>query len=391
MNIKELLVRGVEEIIVKKDLEKKLGSGKKLRIKHGVDPTTKDLHIGYAVVYNRLRDFQDLGHKIVFLIGDFTARFGDPTDKEKIRTLRNEKEVRELAGDYINQLGKILDLKKTEIRYNSEWYDKMKADELLMLMSHFTSQRMIERDMFQERIKKGEEIGLHEPVYPVLQAYDSVMLKSDFTVIGSDQTFNELRARDLQRNFSQVPQDVMSMKILIGTDGKMKMSQSLGNYIGITENPAAQFGKIMSIPDNLIIHYFELATRMPMNKIQRLANELKKGLNPKEVKLKLAFEIVKMYHSENEAKKSQREFEKVFSKREVPEDIPCFSIKKKPVKLVEVLLGFGMVSSKSEARRLIEQKAVDVDGTTIFDKEEIVTPYKNMIIRVGKRKWAKII
>jgi len=390
MNIDGLLSRGIEEVIIKEDLEKKLRGGKKLRIKHGVDPTTKDLHIGYAVVYNKLKAFQELGHTIVFLIGDFTARFGDPTDKEKSRILRDKGEVKDMAKNYINQLGKILDLKKTEIRYNSEWYDKMKAEELLRLMSHFTAQRMMERDMFQERIKKGEEIGLHEPVYPVLQAYDSVMLKSDFTVIGSDQTFNELKGREIQRAFGQAPQGVMSMKILIGTDGKMKMSQSLGNYIGITEEAATQFGKVMSIPDSLIIHYFELATDVSINKIQTIKKELKKGLNPRDAKLKLAFEIVKIYHGAEKAKKVQQEFEKIFSKREVPTDIPTFKVEEKPVKLVDLLGNFKLVSSRSEARRLIEQKAVDVDGTTIFDVDEELTPHKNMIIKVGKRKWAKI-
>lgn len=391
--IDELLTRGVEDIIVRKDLEKKLKSGRKLRIKHGVDPTTKDLHIGYAVIYNKLKAFQDLGHKVVFLIGDFTARFGDPSNQEKTRTLRDKKEVRDLAKDYVNQVGEILDLKKTEIRYNSEWYEKMRADELLMLMSHFTTQRMMERDMFQERIKKNVEIWLHEPVYPVLQAYDSVMLKSDFTIIGSDQTFNELKARDLQRDFGQEPQDVISMKILIGTDGKMKMSQSLGNYIGITESPNSQFGKVMSIPDNIIIHYFELATRVPVNKIEEIKKQLKEGLNPRDAKARLAFEIVKIYHGEKEAKGAEEEFNRIFREKEIPTKPQTFAIDSslaQEIWVVELLTISKLASSKSEARRLIDQGGVKIDGKVIKEKEAKVTVSDGMIIQVGKRKFLKL-
>ena len=249
--IEEVLTRGVEKVIKKEDLLKRLKSGKKLRVKHGIDPTTKDLHLGHSVVYLKLKELQDLGHKIVFLIGDFTGRFGDPSEKLKTRTLRSKKEVRDLAKNYLRQVGKILDFKKIEIRYNGEWYDKMKADELLILMSNFTHARMIERDMFQKRIEKGLDIGFHEPVYPLLQAYDSVMLKSDLTVCGIDQLFNELKARELQEKFGQKGQDIIATKILIGLDGKKKMSQSLGNYVGVEEKPTEQFGKIMSIPDFL--------------------------------------------------------------------------------------------------------------------------------------------
>jgi len=388
--IKELLTRGVEEVIVKDDLEKKLLSGKKLRIKHGVDPTTKDLHLGYSVVYNRLRDFQELGHKIIFMIGDFTARFGDPTDKEKSRTLRDPKEVQGMAKDYINQVGKILDLKKTEIRYNSEWYGEMKADELLLLMSHFSSQKMMERDMFQERMKKGETIGMHEPVYPVLQAYDSVMLKSDFTVIGTDQTFNELKARDIQKDFGQAPQDVLAMKLLIGTDGKMKMSQSVGNYIGITESASQQYGKVMSIPDELIMHYFELLTRVPEKDLIKIEASLEKGSNPRDAKVSLAKEIVTLYHGTKAAEKAAKEFEKTFVKKEVPDEIPEVKLPNLTQPLADILVTAKLVSSKSEARRLIEQGGVKVDGAVIGEREEKIKPHEGMVIQVGKRKFVKV-
>lgn len=388
--IKELLTRGVEEVIVREDLEKKLRSGKKLRIKHGVDPTTKDLHLGYSVVYNRLRDFQNLGHKIVFLIGDFTARFGDPTDTEKVRTLRDAKEVKAMAKNYIDQVGKILDLKKTEIRYNSEWYDKMSAEDLLRLMSHFSSQKMMERDMFQERMKKGETIGLHEPVYPVLQAYDSVMLKSDFTVIGTDQTFNELKARDIQRDFGQAPQDVLAMKLLVGTDGRMKMSQSLGNYIGITESASQQYGKVMSIPDELIMHYFKLLTRVPQKELDKIANSLSKGFNPRDAKVRLAKEIVTMYHGAKAAEKAAKEFEKTFVKKEIPDVIPEAKLPNLTQPLADILVTTKLAISKSEARRLIEQGGVKVDGAVIGEREEKIKPHKGMVIQVGKRKFIKV-
>ncbi|MCL5093796.1 MAG: tyrosine--tRNA ligase [Patescibacteria group bacterium] len=385
--IEELLTRGVENVIDKKVLEQKLKSGKKLRVKHGVDPTTKDLHIGYAVVYNKLQELQEMGHQIVFLIGDFTARFGDPTDQgEHARKLRDAKEVREMAKNYIDQLGKILDLKKTEIRYNSEWYDKMKADELLLLMSHFTAPRMLERDMFQERLKKGETIGLHEPVYPVLQAYDSVMLESDLTVIGNDQTFNELKARDIQKDYGQEPQDVVAMEILVGLDGKQKMSQSLGNYIGITEDATTQFGKTMSIPDELIVHYFKLATRVPSEEISRIEKELKTGANPRDIKARLAFEIVKLYHGDKEAKKAEEEFTKIFARKEKPTEMP--EVKADGKKLIDILVENGLVASKSEARRLATQKAIKKDDKVVTDLE---FEAEKGVYQVGKRRFIKVV
>lgn len=388
--IKEILSRGVENVIVEKDLEKKLKSGEKLRIKHGVDPTTEDLHIGYAVVYNKLRELQDMGHTIVFLIGDFTARFGDPTDQEKSRGLKSKKEVKNLAKNYIKQLGEILDIKKTEIRYNSEWYDKMKAEELLQIMSHFTTQRMMERDMFKKRTKEGKEIGFHEPVYPALQAYDSVMLKSDVTVIGNDQTFNELKARDIQRDFDQVPQDVISMKMLVGIDGKVKMSQSLGNYIGITDSANDQFGKIMSIPDNIIPHYFELATKATDREMKKVEKDLKEGKNPRDIKLKLAKEVVEIYHSREDAKAAEKAFLSQFSKKELPKDIKNYKFSGGDWKLYDVITDMGFADSKSEARRLIKQGAVRIDGTQIQEREAEVGLRTGVLIQVGKRKFGKI-
>jgi len=382
-NIEEVLSRGIEKVIKKEDLLKKLKSGKKLRIKHGIDPTTKDLHLGHSVVYLKLKELQDLGHKIVFLIGDFTARFGDPAGKLESRSLRPKKETKALAKNYLKQVGRILDLKKTEIRYNGEWYDKMKADELLILMSNFTSARMLERDMFQERIRKGLDIGFHEPVYPVLQAYDSVMLKSDLTVCGTDQLFNEIKGRELQEKFGQKGQDIMATKILIGLDGKKKMSQSLGNYIGIEEEPKEQYGKIMSIPDNLIFNYFELITRVPLRGI-------KEDTSPRGLKARLAREIVTMYHSKKVAQQAEKEFNKIFKEKGLPTKIPGIKVNRKKINILDLLVKTKLVSSKAEAKRLIEQKGVKIDSKVQKDWKAIIEIKKGLIIQVGKRRFAKI-
>lgn len=377
--IEQLLTRGVKKIIELESLERKLKSGKSLRIKHGVDPTTPDLHLGYAVVYRKLKEFQNLGHKVIFLIGDFTGRFGDPTEKkEGPRLMRAKKEVEKLAKNYIEQAGKILDIEKTEIRYNSEWYDKMSAEDLLRLMSKFTTARMMQRDMFQERIKKGLEIGLHEPVYPVLQGYDSVMLESDVTVIGSDQEFNELQGRRAQEMFGQKPQDIVITPLLVGTDGENKMSQSLGNYIGITESADSQYGKIMSISDKLLPEYFELLTGIDFNEKE----------NPRDAKMKLAYEIVKTYHSEKEAEGAQENFIKLFQKKEIPDNIQEIKVGAK-TELADILIENKIVSSKSEFRRLIKEGAIDIGGETISDTHYKIE--KSSTIKIGKKKFVKIV
>lgn len=384
------MTRGIEEIIQRHSLESKLQSGKPLRIKHGVDPTTQDLHLGYAVIYQKLKVWQDLGHKIIFLVGDFTGRFGDPTDQNQTRKLRDKKEIENKAQNYIKQIGKILDIKKTEIRRNSEWYGKMSAEELLKLQSHFTVSRLLERDMFQVRIKKGKEIGYHEPVYPILQAYDSVMLKSDLTIIGTDQKFNELQARNLQKEFGQAPQDVITMSLLIGTDGKRKMSQSLDNYIGIAEAPNEMYGKVMSIPDSLIMHYFELTTQVSATELKAIQNELKSGTNPRKVKARLAEEIITTYHSKKEANKAAKEFDQVFKNKKAPSDVPSYKPSKKKLDLLTLLTESGLVTSKSEARRLIEQKAVKIDNQVQSDWQSPILLKSNSVIQVGKRKFVKI-
>lgn len=380
--IEEVLTRGVERVIKKNELAERLKSGRVLRIKHGVDPTTRDLHLGHSVVYLKLKELQEMGHKVVFLIGDFTGRFGDPAERLKTRKLRTKKEVRSLAENYLRQVGRILDLKKTEIRYNSEWYDKMSAEEILRLMSNFTAMRMLERDMFQERIKKGLEIGFHEPVYPVLQGYDSVILKSDLTVCGTDQIFNEIKGRELQKKNGQPPQSIIAAKILIGLDGKEKMSQSLGNYVGIEEKAEEQYGKIMSIPDQLITDYFELATRVPLV-------EIKKG-SPRGLKARLAREIVSTYHGNKAALSAEKEFVRVFKEKKLPTGIPQIKIKEKKLHLLDLLVKTKLASSKSEAKRLIMQKGVKIGGKIQQDWQEEVEIKKGTVIQVGKKRVVRL-
>ncbi len=390
--IEELLSRGVEETIKKDSLFEKLKSGKKLRIKHGVDPTTKDLHLGYSVVYEKLRILQEMGHQIIFLIGDFTGRFGDPSQKSEVRNMRTKKEVRSLAKNYLRQISKILDLDKTEIRYNSEWYDKMSAEELLRLMSHFTTIRMLERDMFQERIKKEMEIRLHEPVYPVLQGYDSVILKSDIALCGTDQIFNEIRGRHLQKEFNQSPQDIIAVKILVGIDGKEKMSQSLGNYIGIEDSPKNQYGKIMSIPDELIVQYFELITRVSFKEIEKIKKAMKEDkLNPRDAKARLAREIVELYHGKQAAIKAEKEFNQIFKQKKMPSDISEIKIREKSLNILDLLVKLKLVLSRGEAKRLILQNGVKINKEIQDNWQKTIEIKKGMIIQVGKRKFKKII
>jgi tyrosyl-tRNA synthetase len=386
--VDSVLSRGVQEVVVDKDLRKKLLSGKQLRVKHGVDPTSKDLTLGHAVVYEKMRQLQEMGHKIVFLIGSFTARFGDPTDKAKARDMRDKKEVLEMGKNYVKQLSKILDIKKVEIRYNGEWYDKFSGEDMLRLMSKFTIARMLERDMFKKRIKDEKEIYYHEPVYPILQGYDSVELKSDVTVIGSDQKFNELQARPLQEDAKQVPQDLIIMPLLVGTDGVKKMSQSLGNYIGIADPANEQFGKIMSIPDTLIYNYFESCTRVPEDELAEVEQLLKSDINPRDIKIRLAKEIVTIYHSAKEADKAAEEFANVFSNKQKPTDMAKKSFTK-GLNTLDLLVELGMVKSKGEARRLVEQNGVKVNDSTIETWEK--NDFKSGdIIQVGKRKFVEL-
>ena len=382
-----LLSWAVAEIIDKDKLIFELKTGKILRIKHGIDPTTPDLHLGHSVVYHKLRSFQELGHKIIILMGDFTARFGDPTGKLTARTFRTKTEVRKQSSRYKKQLGKILELKKIEFRYNSEWYDKMALDEFLRIIGNFTIHQMLERNMFQERIKNKKPILIPELIYPILQGYDSVMLKADIAVVGQDQLFNEIQARTLQPLYGQKPQSILATPLLIGLDGKQKMSQSLKNYIGITENADEMYGKTMSIPDALISHYFRLATKLPDEKIAKIENGVEtKTLNPMEAKKLLAYEIVKTLHGENRARKAEKFFRETFQKKQLPSELKPLKIKKSSF-LFEIIAE-QKIFSKSELRRLFKQRAVEFNESVVSDINFAVNV--SGVAKIGKKRFFRL-
>jgi tyrosyl-tRNA synthetase len=387
---------GVEEVIGRGELEKKLMSGKKLIVKFGADPTRPDLHLGHAVPLRKMREFQDLGHKVVFLIGDATTKIGDPTGKDKTRPVMTDAEIKKNAATYIKQASKILktDKKLLEIRYNSEWFSKMKFYEFLKLMTMTTTARVLERDMFQKRMQDGRDVGLHELVYPIMQGYDSVVLKADVVLLGNDQKFNELFGRHYQEKFGQEPQAMIITKLLVGTEGREKMSKSLDNYIGLTESAEQMYGKIMSIPDEAMGEYFELASSIDKRGAKKMIEEIQnEKINPRDAKMLLAFEVAKTYHGEKEAKKAQENFVSVFQKKEAPEKIKPVNIKGDKIKLTELMVETSMATSLGDARRKIEQGGVSVDGEKISDyRLEMSKKSDNgKIIKVGKLHFGKIV
>jgi len=388
--IKEILTRGIEEAIVREDLEKKLLSGKKIRLYFGVDPTGSFLHLGHAVNLWKLRDFQNLGHEVILLIGDFTARIGDPSGKDAARKPLTEKEVRENFKNYKRQAAKILDFSKVKIRYNSKWLAKLKFADILKLATNFTVQQMLVRDMFDRRMKANLPISLQEFLYPLMQGYDSVALDVDLELAGNDQTFNALAGRTLQKIYNNKDKDVLTCKLLLGTDGR-KMSKTFNNYIAVDDQPADMFGKVMSIKDELIDHYFELATRLSEGEIEGI----KKLGNPRDIKAKLAKEIVKLYYGESAAISAEEEFNKVFRNRELPSDIPVFQTETKKYLIADLLFDTGLAVSKKEAKRLVEGGAVEIiNGDAkkrITDWREEIILENDMIIKVGSRKFVKII
>ncbi|MBI3114702.1 MAG: tyrosine--tRNA ligase [Candidatus Harrisonbacteria bacterium] len=371
--IRALLDRGVEEVIVREHLEQALLSGRQLRVKIGTDPTAPDLHLGHAVALRKLRQFQELGHQVVLIIGDYTTKIGDPSGRSKTRPALSDVEIAANAKTYLAQAGKVLDIKKTEVRHNSEWFADKKLDFILALESRFTAQRILERDDFSKRIKEGTEVYAHEMVYPMLQAYDSVEVKADIELGGTDQKFNMLAGRDLQRHMGLPEQDVITVPLLVGTDGVHKMSKTLGNYIGLTDEPNIMFGKIMSVPDELIDSYYALCT-----------DAVRSSADPREAKLALGAIIVDMYHGKGEGKKARGEFVRVFSKKEKPED--RLKIKKAGNKtIVESLVIAEIATSKSDARRLVEQGGVRVNDEVIKDPKAIVP--LDTTVQVGPRRF----
>ena len=387
---KDFFERGIAEIVTKDSLLEKLKSGKKLRIKMGFDPTRPDLHIGHAVGLRKLRELQDEGHTVIFLVGDYTTKIGDPSGRNTTRPVLNDEEIKQNAKTYFDQAGKILDVEKAEMRFNSEWFSKMNFNDILQLAGKFTVAQIIERDDFEKRLAAHSDIGLHEVLYPLMQAYDSVILDADIAFCGADQKFNELAGRELQKKMGKPVQDIVMTELLVGLDGKIKMSKSADNYIGITESAEQMFGKIMSIPDDLIIKYFELATTLPSEEILNIETELKSGANPRDIKMRLASEIVKLYHDEKSATEAEAKFVSVFSKKEMPEDLPEIEMPYGKINLVELLLKIGAARSNSEARRLIGQSAIKIDGQKSTDLRAEIEIKSGLIIQAGKLRYYKI-
>lgn len=388
-----LIERGVAEIVPRDELLKKLensiSQNKPLRIKLGLDPTAPDIHLGHTVVLNKLRQFQDLGHEVHLIIGDFTGRIGDPSGKSETRKQLTEEQVMENARTYQEQIFKVLDKDKTVVHFNSEWLMKLNLVDVLNLAAKYTVARMMERDDFDKRYKAGLPIGVHEFMYPLIQGYDSVALEADVEMGGTDQKFNLLVGRHLLKEYGQEPQIALMMPILEGTDGIQKMSKSLGNYIGVDEEPYEMFGKTMSIPDGLICRYFELLTRVPMEEVKEMEEQMKNGsLNPRDAKIKLAKTIISKYHSDEEAEKAEEKFKLVFSKGDIPDDIPVLSCEETEVWLPKFLHENKMVSSTSDGRRMLKQGAVKINGEKY--SEENIKLEAGMVIQVGKRKFLKI-
>jgi len=390
----KLLKRGTVEVITLAELAEKLTEaakkGRRLRIKLGLDPTSPDIHLGHTVVLRKMRQFQDLGHKAVLIIGDYTARIGDPSGQDTTRPMLSPQQIEENAKTYFQQAGKILDTSedKLEIRYNSEWLADLRLADIIKLASNMTVARMLERDIFELRHKKSEPIGVHEFLYPLMQGYDSVMIKSDVELGGTDQTFNNLVGRDLQRLNGQKPQVVITTPILVGLDGKEKMSKSKGNYIGVTDEPNDMFGKVMSISDEMMENYFTLLTDLPTEKIAELVTVAK--THPKEAKVLLGKTIVAQFYNESTAQLAAAEFDKVFAQGQLPDEIPEVEISAEPIRASKLLLHCKLVSSGSEAKRMIKQSAASVDVEKISDPNEEIKPRDGMVIQVGKRKFARL-
>ncbi|MDO8430058.1 MAG: tyrosine--tRNA ligase [bacterium] len=386
----DLLTRGVVEVIEKEHLEKLLDGNpsaglraRKLRVKFGIDPTAPDLHLGHTVPLRKLRQFQNAGHRAILIIGDFTAKIGDPSGRDKTRPQLSDVEIKKNLKTYLTQAKKVLDLKKTEIHNNSEWFKKDKL--ILELMSQMSIERVIEREDFQKRIKAGQEVTMLETLYPILQGYDSVAVKADLEIGGSDQKFNLLMGRRFQRKYGQSEQDVLMLPLLEGTDGVQKMSKSLGNYIGLTEKPEIMFGKIMSVPDELVMKYAELLTDLPLDK---MSGKLKS--DPRGAKLELAKTLVEMYHGAPAGKKAEEEFVRVVSKKQTPTKVISYKLSVISLPLVDLLVETKMASSKGEARRLVEQGGVKIGGEKQGDPNKIIDLSSKKLLQVGKNRYLQV-
>lgn len=387
--INRILEKGTEDIVGKKELRKKLEEDEKLTVKLGLDPTGKDFHLGHASMLWRLRFFQELGNKVVFIIGDFTAKIGDASDKQEMRDRVTDKEIKENMKDYEEQLEKILDMDKVEVRYNSEWFNDFRLEELIPLAMEFTAQQMIRRRNFKKRWEEEKPIGLHEILYPLLQGYDSVAIEADVEIGGFDQLFNLKTGRKIQKFYGQNPQIIITSEMLYGLDGR-EMSTSWGNTVNITDNPKEMYGKILSLKDDLIMNYFNLCAFYSEKELKRIKKDLKKK-NPKEVKKELARAIVSLYHGEEDAEKAEKEFEKIFEEGGVPDDMPEINIEKEKIGALNLVHATGLVDSKSQSKRLIKQGAVKINGEKIKDWKKDIEVVDGMVIKIGKKRFAKIV
>ena len=388
----ELITRGTEEILVEEELKKKLDSGKKLNVKAGFDPTAPDLHLGHTVLINKLRQFQTLGHNIIFLIGDYTGMIGDPSGKSATRPPLSAEEIKENSKTYEKQIFKILDPDLTTVAFNSSWMNKMNAADLIRLASHHTVARMLERDDFDKRYKSNQAISIHEFLYPLIQGYDSVALDADVELGGTDQKFNLLVGRQLQELHAKSPQVVITMPILEGLDGSQKMSKSLGNYIGVDEPAKEMFGKIMSISDNLMWRYFELLSFKNLEEIEQFKKQVETGTNPRDIKFELAQEIITRFHDLKSAQDAKNDFVKRFSDNAIPDVIDDIEIKvcDKGIVFANLLKETQLVSSTSDAHRMIKQAAVKIDGKQVDDGKQILEAGFSAVIQVGKRKFIRV-
>ncbi len=389
-----ILKRGTAEVFREEELAERLAqarkTGRPLRAKLGMDPTAPDIHLGHTVVLRKLRQFQDLGHKAVLIIGDYTARVGDPTGQNTTRPMLIPEQIKQNAQTYFEQAGKILDMapEKLEIRFNSEWLADLRLADIIKLAASMTVARMLERDTFELRYKKGDPIGIHEFLYPLMQGYDSVAIQSDVELGGTDQTFNNLVGRDLQRIAGQPPQIVITMPILVGLDGKEKMSKSKGNYIGVTDPPSEMFGKTMSIPDSLMENYFTLLTDMPAERIRELTNPAK--THPKEAKVFLGKLIVEQFYGRSAAEQAAEEFEKVFAQSQLPDQLSEAAVSAAPIAAAKLLVECGLAETGGQAKRAVLQGGVRINNEKITDPNQQIIPQNGMVVQVGKRKFVRL-
>jgi len=391
----DVIKRGVVELLPEdelvKKLERSLKENKPLVIKQGFDPTAPDIHLGHTVGIRKLKHFQDLGHQVVVIIGDYTAMVGDPSEKNSTRPRLSHEQVMEHAKTYQEQFFKILDPEKTMVRFNGEWFSKMNFAEIMELASKFTVARMLERDDFAKRYANQQPISIHEFFYPLMQGYDSVMIKADVEIGATEQKFNLVIGRDIQREYGQEPQVILTLPVLEGLDGKQRMSKSIGNYIGIDEDPVQMYGKTMSIPDELIYRYFELVTDVTQDELQSIKQQLQDStVNPRDLKMQLAFTLVRMYHGVQEAERAAQEFKKVFVKKDIPDEMPEIVVDRAEMRIDELLVATRTAQSKSEARRLITGGGVSVDGEKITDPFSVIKLKSGQILNVGKRKFVRI-